>query len=766
MSPSEAVGRLSQTEDEFESEVRRIARALWPSAEDQGATKLHGRERDGIYIGDQTVNVVEATVSRKAQKAREDGKKVALALKALTGSYPMKAAMGWFVTSDDPTAEQRNEITNLRDSRIRCVSFNQFRSQIVDSRNYLELRDNHPFGSARNPSDESFDVLDEYLELGLTDPHRPDHRITLKSLIGEVRKGRSLVLTGDYGAGKSMTLRELHRRLRGDFLRSRHDQFPITLNLREHQGQASAEEALGRHARLLGYPYPEHLVRAWKAGYAIVLLDGFDELAAINWTPRHRRLQAARRRATSLVRSFCDGTPRGSAIVVAGRSHYFDTDEELHESLDLPGDAREVSLSDFTTEQVEDYLQAIGVGGNVPDWLPTRPLLLGHLAHRGFLDRAASEYAESPAIGWHKLIDAICAREAKIEAGLDPSSVRLVLEHLATLARRAHGGMGPLSSSDIIRAFEEAVGYSPEEDSMVLLARLPGLGPAEAAPGERQFIDESLVGVARGGDLYRFVQSPFTHEFLLPVDQWQAALLQVGVESLALRLEQHAWPPAMLTAALRYASDAKLGQATADLCRVLAYIGVDSEEHYTVDAAVIDELHLADFGMHSLAKIRFRDCMVHELHADGVDHPLPGIEMVACAIGDVEGVVSRADLPCSVDDETWIAHFAGDVTTTSGIMRLNMSIQERVLLTVLKKLFLQRGKGRKDSALRRGLDTDAQRYVDAVIDLLVREGLMTHSKAGNDDVWLPRREHGPRVRTLLSQPNTSSDGLLEKSRTL
>jgi hypothetical protein len=32
-----------------------------------------------------------------------------------------------------------------------------------------------------------------------------------------------------------------------------------------------------RHGRNIGFPNPSQLVRAWKAGYAVLLLDGFDE---------------------------------------------------------------------------------------------------------------------------------------------------------------------------------------------------------------------------------------------------------------------------------------------------------------------------------------------------------------------------------------------------------------------------------------------------------------------------------------------------------
>jgi hypothetical protein len=57
---------------EFENEVRRIARFLWPAAQYGGAVIEDGRERDGLFESDDFVNLVECTVSRSEQKAVVD----------------------------------------------------------------------------------------------------------------------------------------------------------------------------------------------------------------------------------------------------------------------------------------------------------------------------------------------------------------------------------------------------------------------------------------------------------------------------------------------------------------------------------------------------------------------------------------------------------------------------------------------------------------------------------------------------------------------
>jgi hypothetical protein len=55
---------------DFENEVRRIARAKWPAAQFSGAQMLDGRERDGIFEAEESINFVEATVSGGAGKAK------------------------------------------------------------------------------------------------------------------------------------------------------------------------------------------------------------------------------------------------------------------------------------------------------------------------------------------------------------------------------------------------------------------------------------------------------------------------------------------------------------------------------------------------------------------------------------------------------------------------------------------------------------------------------------------------------------------------
>ena len=142
----------SRRENEhFENEVLRIARARWPSAAFSGAMIIDGREVDGVFDTEECVHVIEATTSRKRDKAKDDIEKLTKSLDRLQATSGTRAVRGWFITRDEPTADQRR-VADKHRSIINTLSFSQFQMAIVDSKAYLRARDDYPFGSVRDPA--------------------------------------------------------------------------------------------------------------------------------------------------------------------------------------------------------------------------------------------------------------------------------------------------------------------------------------------------------------------------------------------------------------------------------------------------------------------------------------------------------------------------------------------------------------------------------------------------------------------------------------
>jgi hypothetical protein len=356
---------------------------------------------------------------------------------------------------------------------------------------------NYPFGSVRNPADSSSQEDIEYVALDLIE-YSNQAPWSLKEIREALLGAKRLIIFGDYGSGKSMTLRELFRQLRTSYLKGKTVKFPLYINLRDHFGQTNPAEVLERHARNIGFPHPSHLVRAWRAGYVTLLIDGFDELTTLGIQGLWRRLHEVRYRAMEVVRLFIKEQPNDAGIILAGRAHFFDSPRERKAAMYPNANFIELGLNEFNDEQIERYLTRRGLKGNVPDWMPSRPLLVGYLAASGVLTEAFSDdnanrgtLAADPAKGWDYILSRVCNREAEIEAGVDGATVRRILERLSTLARRSQSGLGPLTAEDIATAFQEICGYPADEKGSLLLQRLPGLGIDRGEEGTRMFLVEA-----------------------------------------------------------------------------------------------------------------------------------------------------------------------------------------------------------------------------------------------------------------------------------
>lgn len=238
---------------QFEDDVRRIARLLWSENEFSGATIIDGRERDGVFETRDAFNIVECTISTRKEKASDDAKKTAELVQKVRKTTH-KHVNGWLVTLNEPTADQRTVIQKFSHS-VRILSFEQFRSQLFNGAEYLRCRSKYKFGSVADPISRAaiigannFIPIDLYSEKEQTVIDQSQY---LKDLISD--KLKRTVLLGEYGSGKSMTLRNAFFDFQNAYLKNDAHIAPIYLNLRDHTGQSDPVEALERHARLIGY---------------------------------------------------------------------------------------------------------------------------------------------------------------------------------------------------------------------------------------------------------------------------------------------------------------------------------------------------------------------------------------------------------------------------------------------------------------------------------------------------------------------------------
>lgn len=754
----------------FEQEVLRVARALFAKDKPfQGSVMLDGAERDGIFSGGDIIAVVEATVSRRVDKAQKDGEKLKQACEKYAKQQPLKAIKGYFVTREEPTADQRQCIDRLKAGLVAC-SFAQFRSLLINSREYLNVRELYPFGSARNLQTGESTDLDDYIPIGLIEAAQTGapRLHTIEQLVDRASEGRATVLLGDFGAGKSMTTKEIHRRLAAKHLKSTGEPFPITLNLRDHQGQRDPDEALRRHCQTIGFDDSTRLVRAWRAGEVHVLLDGFDEIATTGWLGQAVNLRVIRQKSVELIRKFVDQTPASAGLFITGRRHLFDTTAEMKGALGLASRSPLILTTDeFSDDQVSDYLKARGWEGSLPNWLPPRPLLLGYLSTSGSIEKVVGGNVQLEAAeGWNALLDQICERESKIELGIDGTTVRKILERLSTIARGRGDGLGPILPADLAAAFEQVCGYAPDEGSYVIVQRMPGLGVLDPADGSRHFVDAALGDAARAGDVIRYIQSSGSdHGFeatqgsavpmgTLGLDVAEYIAHQVGITSssaigMASRLEKQGTSSAFVLDAARLAM--LLGPEQA--FPAMNFEGLN-----------IETMAFADVES-DLGALHFKDCLISTLDLteyDG-DHSLPVFSK--CIFGTVLGSGGTDALPREHFFDCSFEAFDPSSKTTRGILAMpGLSSRQKVLLSILKKIYLQAGGGRREGALLRGLDAKQKLLVPEVLAALISAGLVVRGKIGANVIYNGVRGMGPRARKMLETGTSSDDPLLANAR--
>ena len=450
------------------------------------------------------------------------------------------------------------------------------------------------------------------------------------------------------------------------------------------------------------------MVRAWRSGDAHIILDGFDEVVVPGWTTTPKTLAEVRRRSATLVRNFVADTPTDSGILIAGREHFFDHIDELRLAFGISSNAIFASATDFTEEQVEQYLRHRRWQSALPDWLPRRPLIIGYLAARKLFDVVDELSVSDPGVGWHRLLAALAAREARIEAGIDEETVREIIERLATLARKTSSGLGPLSFEDLVTVFRDLRGYLPDEGAYSVLQRLPGLRINDNQVNSRLFVDDALVDACRAGDVYRWVKYHEEKRVTEAMYGWQNLLGSVGLAVLKCRLDEDGLSGRAVQSALeRVNRGPDLDGLRTDVLRHLFQTDSAPVKALTISEQHIPWLYISESS--DASDVTFTDCIIDILDLSDVEtaERLPTLK--GCSVPLVEGVAGLDDLAAGKFADSEIESFSESAENVSAILRLDLSDYTRVTLTVLRKIFVQSGHSRKEGALYRGLLTNKQK---------------------------------------------------------
>lgn len=758
----------------FEAEVRRVAEAVWNMNPGEcQPTHYPGdpvvRELDGIARLRDVTHLVMVTTSTRLDKVKDDVKKLHAAEGLERPKVP--AVCKWLITQHQLDAQH---VEHARKSNVTALTLEQFQRRFFDGRKYLSLRARCAFGSARDPATESITLPDDaYVTLPMTvaaeinrgATNEVGSSIALRQIGDRLRAGEVVILRAPFGSGKSLTTREIFRELRTFYYADPCIPVPIALNLREHWGEDHCDEILERHARSVGYTPREDLVIAWRAGMCTILLDGFDEVATqtVIRIDDTNFMRDARRRALQGVRDFTQQMPAEMGVFICGRDHYFDTVTEMLSALGIVSKpCTIVDLEEFTDAKATEFLRKNGVGHRVPDWLPRKPLLLSYLVRANLFEQIL-EIDSSKGFGhaWDHFLTRICDREAVLEgSSMDSGTIRSVMERLSDSVRSKSSGTGPVTGNDLASAYTSETGQSAGEGVLAQLQRLPGLTQRDSEPGTRSFVDSDMLGALQGGAFARQVLSAFKFASVSPISELSEEAAQMAVHLL---LAQKVTPETLIGIVdqlqRRSLREQVSPQTIADCVAVAIRMAIEQEvetiefRSITIDGANCGKIPLDDIAIYGLA---MRNCIIREV-AFGQDAGFGDVSFSNCLISKVSGVSSWDGVPkSSIADDCQVDAF-DNMGTNNAILRMSIDPRLKALITILRKLYKQRGAGRKLGAFKRGItSSDVLQYIDSVLDILRSHEFVSIYNA----VVHPVRRQAQRVERILAAPALSSDEIV------
>lgn len=632
-------------------------------------------------------------------------------------------------------------------ANVTVYSVEDLQRKFLDYERYHFVRSQKRFGSAVDPfsgeKDQASYVPVKYTEVST------GKRYSVNDLAELLLASKRIVMLGNYGTGKSRCMQELFTQLLS--FAKRRTCFPLSIDLRDNWGTRRANELIRRHFDDLGLnSQGDAAVKVLGVGALVLLLDGFDEIGSQAWSDNPSRLRDIRAESLLGVKHLISTTTGG--IIVTGREHYFNSDQEMFQCLGLhPTESIVIRCeNEFTDAEMQDYLKIVVGNVTLPPWLPRRPLICQIIAG---MDPKVLTILSDKDFGefefWGTLMTSICEREARINVALEATTIRRVLRRISRVTRSKIGDVGPISMSEINRAFEEITGSPPVDESAVMLQRLPGLGRIASETTDRQFIDEYLLDGLRAEDLQGVVM---LQDETVRNQRWTNPLRTFGLQ---LIIQDMACDP---TAYLQYLGIMKMSENHILAGDIVSALVLSSDATLDCGGFQLRNAHIAylDLSRTSLKGLFIEESIIEKLDISNAQ--VENVVIRDCVIHEVYGISAQKGLPDWMRGNTIEAYQAVD--TVARIRQANLGLNQRVFLTFIKKLFFQPGAGRKEEALLRGLgaSTDS-RAARKILKLLIAGNVIERFKGNEGWVYSPNRRYTRRMDEILTQLTLSTDPL-------
>lgn len=735
---------------DLESHVKAICEMIFerPSRPD----RINGVNYDNVvYVSEDQIAIIEVTEERSLDKIRTDvGKIYATKLGMAAQGTVVKA---FIVMRDEPT-QGMVDIGN-GSGNIKVQSVKTFAKQAFDFESYQTVRSKNAFGSSidsiTGQPDENI-----YIPVGYMAGNGSTN-IDIIEISKELEKGKRIVLLGEYGTGKSRCVREVF-----DILKNTYEEasaYPIAINLREHWGAQSGIEIISGHFKRLGLSNSiDRAMQLLQGGHLLLLLDGFDEVGTQTFGNSEERRATIRRHALSGVRDLLSISKGG--VLITGRPHYFNDNGELLNSLGLDLRNKNIQIikcqEEFEEAQANAYLKALGFTAKTPEWLPKKPLMFQIMASMEKDEAEKILKSTSGEVGfWGQFIDTVCIREARMHPSIESSTVRNVLGQLARVTRTSDRELGRLTPRDIQQAYESATGYNPDESGQLMLSRLCTLGRIEPESPDRQFVDPYIVQLLFADCVIEDISNKNHTELL---SAYKQPLQVMGLYFLAQWIETYDFEAEAVSFIHRDGAAVNtqmLGEIIAALMLIEA---PPIDLHGTQISGA--EIYILELGIRKITNVEFIDGIIHHVSfSNCVVTPESNFRITKMEVIRSTGLSSDATLP------SWMTSsqpkLMDNISNASRIKTSALPPAQKLFLSIIHKIFFQRGMGRKENSLYKGGFGQAydRKVIDHIIQRLVSEDIIERSKDSSGYIYNPKREHMPRMKLIKDQLSLCKDPL-------
>lgn len=744
-----ANGDNKMTWKEFEKKVKDIACYRWNC--NAVSETVAGIKSDCIVkMSSDYWIAIEITKEKNLEKVRND----VLKLKSIKNALMTKDiyCKCYVVMLEMPTDSMRQ---TGKSQNIDVVSFQEFQKEYFDYNSYVHVRSLKQFGSLIN-ADTGEPEANTYIKVSYYDK-KNKREYYINDLIKSLKDGKRIILKGDFGAGKSRCIKEIFDVINAAVLES--SIYTIAINLREHWGARRGIEILTRHFDELGLD-AKNFIKSYQQSNVIYLLDGFDEIGTQSWSSDIHKMHHIREMSVCALKDLMNNVKGG--VLIAGREYYFNSDQEMINCFGLKEDNviiiechNEFSideLSNYIQENLPDEIKKLQMN-ELPVWFPKRPLVIQLLLKYASEIFSIDMVLEDICSFWYVFLSKICEREATIYPALNPEIIKQVLLYLANMTRIAKNNIGPITQSDLSNAFEKVTGIQPNDETAIMLQRLPSIGRISADSPDRQFLDTFILDGLRAEAIIQDVKN---WDQTWVSCSWCNPLDLVGYQILSKYISKDEKSINAFLTIARNAANSENKILASDIVAAMSYLDM---EYLDFKDLYISNGYFTNLSFEGkiVKGLDIYDSII--LRLDLTNSRLDDTVLIRdCIISSIFGIASHKSIPPQISDcevETFET-----LATTTIIKKAKLTTSQKVFVAMIRKIFFQPGAGRKEEALLRGMGMLAnKRCAEKILNKLLDEEIVTRHKGDEGYIYKPVRSETARIDKLLTDLTLSNDPL-------